>query len=97
MYRKPLTRKLAQLKLLEPEPRDPKMIANKVDITSIDPLNFALTATSLKAKLWWWFVTIVAVVALLAFMACFIQTYHKKQTSAITKVSVSMSAFFYPV
>lgn len=58
------------------------------EVTSIDPLNLALTARSLKTRIWWWFVTIVVIIALATAIALLVGTYNKKPTSVITVVSI---------
>jgi hypothetical protein len=59
------------------------------EVTSVDPLNLALTAKSFASKAWWWFITVAAVVGTVAGMGLLIQTFKNKPIQVMIKVSES--------
>lgn len=61
-----------------------------IEVTSIDPLNLALTAKSLVSRIWWSFVTFISVVALVCAVGFLVTTYNKRPINVITIVSEKM-------
>lgn len=57
------------------------------DVTTVDPLNLALTAKSVTAKVWWSLVTVGAVLGLVVATGFLINAYNNRPTSAVIKVS----------
>lgn len=64
-----------------------------MDHTSIDSLNFALTAPSKTAKIFWYMITVVSIVSLVGVTINLIQKYEEKPTIIITKVNNSKNIF----
>lgn len=65
----------------------PESTSHNEEVTTVDPLNLALTAKSKQRRIWWWLVTIVAFVALAFSVYSLILNYKKKDTSVVVTVS----------
>lgn len=64
-----------------------QQMADHVEIvTTIDPLNLAVTAKTAKGRIFWWFVTASSIVALIVAVTLLVNSYEKKATTVITTV-----------
>jgi hypothetical protein len=57
-----------------------------VDITTIDPLNLALSAKNIWSRIWWWFVTVASTISLVALIAGLINNYANSPTAVAIRV-----------
>lgn len=69
------------------------------DVTSIDPLNLALTAKSTPSRFVWWFMTVGLTVGMIAVIATLVDTYQKRDTrfviQVMTKLVISSVRWLY--
>lgn len=61
-------------------------MAQHHEVSTIDPLNLALTAKSVTARIWWWFVTVMATLTLIGSISLMVMSYNKRATAVTTKV-----------